>query len=516
MKAYFRSHTFIVLSLLFFVSSCPLLTAGTGEDYFIRAGKADKSEFELQCSDENIVKAYEMAIETIEGNIKSWQKGLLESKKPVLIAGKGYSRPWTRDASYNSYFALGFAWSEVSGNTLISVLEKVDGKIRIGGQYWDSIGWSIGAWEYYCCTGDREFLKTAYQAVTNTLEHFRKTEFDSSTGLYCGPGWSDGIAGYPQPYNLIPDNSSFILDYANKNENVDKIRMKTLSTNCLYYQGHILAAKMAKELAIDADKQKELSKRAKSLKRAINKNLWLKKAGRYGYFLDRDGKLETSMEALGHAFAVLFGVASEKQTKEIFMNQYVSKYGVVCNWPKFERFADNEMPRHCAAIWPQIQGFWALAGASNRKADILYHELNNLGKMAIASNDFREIYDPQTGRPNGGVQSGKQWHSEDGQSWAATAYLAMIHKGVFGMRFEADGIRFDPIVKKHFQGAQLKSMRYRDMLLDIKLIGSGDKVTKFLINGTNTNRHFVDADLKGYVKVEIYVERSGFLKGKKN
>jgi len=510
MKACFKSHIFVVLSLVIFVYSSPLLAVGTGEDYFIRAGKADKSKFELQCADQDIVKAYEMAIETVEGNIRGWQKGLLESEQPVLIAGKDYSRPWTRDASYNSYFALGFAWSEVSRNTLLSVLEKVDGEIRIGGQYWDSIGWSIGAWEYYCCSGDREFLKIAYRAVTNTLDYLHKTEFDSSSGLYCGPGWSDGVAGYPRPYNIIPDNSSFILDYANKNPEIDKIRMKAISTNCLYYQGYVLAKKMGKELGKSTTKRAKLSNRAHALKKAINENLWIKKAGRYGYFIDRDGNLETSMEALGHAFAILFEVASEKQTEEIFRHQYVSKYGVVCNWPKFERFAANEMSRHCAAIWPQIQGFWAVAGASKGKSNILYHELNNLEKMAIASNDFREIYDPQTGRPNGGVQCGKEWYSADGQSWAATAYLAMIYKGVFGMRFEANGISFAPIVARNFNQAELKSMRYRDMILDVKLIGSGDKVTKFLINGTNANRHFVDADMKGQVEVEIHVESDWF------
>jgi len=166
------------------------------------------------------------------------------------------------------------------------------------------------------------------------------------------------------------------------------------------------------------------------------------------------------------------------------------------------------MPRHCAAIWPQIQGFWALAGASKGKGDILYHELDNLGKMAIANNDFREIYDPQTGKPNGGVQMGKQWKSAESQSWSATAYLAMIHKGVFGMRFEADGIRFDPIVKEHFEGAELKAVRYRDMILDIKLVGTGKRIVKFIINGKTTGKHFVNANMKGPVKVEITLENT--------
>ena len=59
----------------------------------------EPDSFVLQCSDGNVLRAYDMAMTVVEGNIKLWQHGLLDTLRPVLMAGKGYTRPWTRDAS---------------------------------------------------------------------------------------------------------------------------------------------------------------------------------------------------------------------------------------------------------------------------------------------------------------------------------------------------------------------------------------------------------------------------------
>jgi hypothetical protein len=101
--------------------------------------------FVFQADNKKVVETYKLAVKVIEGNIKPWQRGLLTTTKPALMAGKGYASPWTRDASYNTFFCAGLIYPQVAKNTLLSVLIKENGTVRIGGQYWDCVSWITGA-----------------------------------------------------------------------------------------------------------------------------------------------------------------------------------------------------------------------------------------------------------------------------------------------------------------------------------------------------------------------------------
>ena len=139
---------------------------------------------------------------------------------------------------------------EVSAIRLLG-LNRVIG-FRIGGQYWDAMIWTTGAWNHYLYTGDKEFLGLALEATRDSLAHFEREEFDAKTGLFRGPGWSDGVAGYPDEYANAGGSSS-ILDWPKHHpDKVSKpgygIPMEALSTNCIYYNAYVTAEKMRAEL----------------------------------------------------------------------------------------------------------------------------------------------------------------------------------------------------------------------------------------------------------------------------
>lgn len=69
-------------------------------------------------------KAYRLAVADLQANILPFKDGILESEKPVIIAGLGYSTPWTRDSAINTWNAGGIICPEVSLNSLKSVLEE--------------------------------------------------------------------------------------------------------------------------------------------------------------------------------------------------------------------------------------------------------------------------------------------------------------------------------------------------------------------------------------------------------
>jgi hypothetical protein len=158
-----------------------LLTAGntseaTAED--VASGEIRLCIPSLKTDNGTIDDAYRIAIGDLVGNVQPFKSGLLDRPVPVILAGLDYGRPWTRDASINAWNGASLIMPQVARNTLVSVLDRTEGGIRIGGQYWDCIVWATGAWHHYLYTRDREFLCLAFEATRNSLAYFEQTEFD--------------------------------------------------------------------------------------------------------------------------------------------------------------------------------------------------------------------------------------------------------------------------------------------------------------------------------------------------
>ena len=206
----------------------------------------------LKTDNEAVNTAYYTAVSDLTANIKPFCGGILNEEKPVIIAGIGYCTPWTRDASINTRNAGALLCPEYSENTMLSVLREADGRIYIDGEYWDAIIWVWGAWSLYLHTGNKEFLKTAYEAAKNSIEFFENTELDRDKNLFRGAAcYGDGVAAYPDIY-ASPGESGIIAFAREKRELcADKgvgLPMFSLSTNCLYYKAYVTAAEMSAEL----------------------------------------------------------------------------------------------------------------------------------------------------------------------------------------------------------------------------------------------------------------------------
>ena len=487
---------------------------------FAAAGEPDQTTVisaaipSLRTDNATINEAFRIAIGDLLGNVQPFKDGLLERPVPVILAGLHYDTPWTRDAAINAWNGGSLILPEVSRNTLLSVLTRADGEVRIGGQYWDAIVWTTGAWHHYLYTGDRQFLATALEATKNSLAYFEQAEFDAATNLFRGPGWSDGVAGYPDEY-ADAGGSSSILDWPKHHpDKVSKpgygIPMQALSTNCLYYNAYLTADQMASELQVPADPQ--WATKAARLKEAINANLWLPDKGYYRFLVGPLGNCD-HQEGLGAAYALLFGVADPAQAESVFANQHVTPAGFPCAWPNFNRYEKPDgqaFGRHVGTVWPQIQGFWAEAAARAGKAAIFAHELFNLAAHARRDKQFAEIYHPLSGEIYGGLQesSGQGiilWQATSRQTWAATAYLRMVLLGLAGLRFDAEGVRFQPCLPDGVAHVELRNVNYRGMRLDITIRGGGTVVQEVVVNGTRLDTGFLAADREGRQEVTIRV-----------
>ena len=375
---------------------------------------------------------------------------------------------------------------EVARNNLRAVLERSGDRILVGGEYWDAVVWILGAWHHFLCTGDREFLTLARRVGADTLRQREETEFDPADGLFRGPGWSDGVAAYPDKY-AASGRSAILAWQEPRPERRIKVGigfpMKALSTNCLYFGAYQTLERMDRALDLDGG---QWTQKAAAMKDAINRRLWDESLGNYRFFIDPDGACDLQ-EGLGAAYAILFGVADARQAASVFARQHVTPAGVPCGWPNLSRYSSADglsFGRHIGTVWPQIQGFWAEAAARHGRVDLLQHELFALARHAVRDQQFAELYHPITGLPYGGLQEGPTgggiilWEAKPRQSWAATAFIRMIVQGVMGMRFEPDGLRFQPCVPEGLGRLVLRGVRYRGMLLDVEITGHGTKIRR--------------------------------------
>jgi cellobiose phosphorylase len=88
--------------------------------------------------------------------------------------------------------------------------------------------------------------------------------------------------------------------------------------------------------------------------------------------------------------------------------------------------------------------------------------------------------------------------------WGALGYTAYWTRGLFGIVYEPDGLRFKPCVPNDFGDgfrAVLSHVNYRRSRLSITLVGRGTKLQQVLLDGKPVQK--IPGDLNGRHGVEI-------------
>ena len=190
--------------------------------------------------------------------------------------------------------------------------------------------------------------------------------------------------------------------------------MMALSTNVIYYAAYQDAASMADALGRPASEATALRAKAAALKTAINSQLWLPSAGRYGYFIGGTGalagQLDPSQEALGLSLALLYGIPSAAQAASLVSHIAIAPRGITDVYPSFPRYDNAHPGRHNMSVWPYIQGVWAYAMAAigneaqfRAEARKRMAYLGDEPDRGDGTGQFYEIYNFQTGLYDGWV-----------------------------------------------------------------------------------------------------------------
>lgn len=451
-----------------------------------------------------------LGINTVPFGEEHARSGLMDPGVGMVRAGGGYAQPWTRDATINSWNATSLLAPALAANTLWAVVEKdAAGKLMVqqDSQQWDQVIWAVGAWHHYLVTGDRDFLQRAYDVVTNTLalrEQAAVFGRDARYGLFTGPSFfNDGVSGFPMPTaNGDESRGSESTSYP------AVVSAMYLSTNALYYAAYLRAAEMAEALGRPADGHRA---KAAAIKQAINQHFWNPRTGSYNYELTADGTPGPYQEGTGLAFSLLFGIADAAQASSLISNAQRMPRGMPDTYPHWDRYSSDEPGRHNAIVWPLVQGLWAKGLAGYGDVDGFATETRLLAELVRDSGGFWEIYDGNTGAVEGGYQGAtgvlkRRWESQADQTWSATAFIDMMHTGLFGMTFDGRGLTFAPSLPSGWGDVTLSGVRYRDTVLTVTLRGTGNVIRSFNLDGISSTTHGVPASLHGHHTIEIALE----------
>ncbi|MEH0156768.1 glycogen debranching protein [Limibacter armeniacum] len=401
--------------------------------------------------------------------------------------GKKWDGVWTRDVSYAIVLGMG----AVEPQRSITSLRKKVKRNRIvqdtgSGGAWpvstDRTTWSLAAWELYCITGDKQWLKEAFEIIRNTVE--------------------DDFKNVMAKDGLVKGETSFLdwrkQEYPRWMDNVGISQTEALGTNVVHYATWNILAKMAKELGEPADQYR---KAAVDLKQAINKELWQEDKGFYAMYKYGGNYMITlpRAEALGEALAVLYDVAPRDKQAEIVSNVPNVPYGTPCFYPQI----DGIRPYHNNGIWPFVQSFYNMAAAKVENGKALEHGLASVYRASALFLTNKENMVAEDGDFATELNS-------DYQLWSVAGHLGMVYKVLFGIHYHPDRITFTPAVPKAYDGAKtLTNFKYRNAVLNISLKGFGSKIKSFRLDGKEAKPEFL-ANLSGEHTIDIELVNNDF------
>lgn len=309
--------------------------------------------------------------------------------------------------------------------------------------------WAAAAWEIYCVTGDRKWLREAYDVLISTLRHDQQVNISSQPPLVFGaPDYLAPIADY----------------YPGWMKPIDRFQTISTGVNALHTYTYDVLSEMASELGLkDAADYK---KTANSLRGAINDLLWIPNLGYYGQYMYGTYYpiLSQATDQIANSLCVLFDIATPEMATSIVARSPMLPQGTPLVYPSINT------PKTSS---PLVQALRGISAAKTRNENAVIASIGSLWNIALD-------------------------HPIPAES------QAMVLKGLLGMQFTSKGITFAPIIPYHFTGKKtLHNFHYRDAELSISVQGTGDKIAGFFIDSISTSPAFIPASITGKHQIDI-------------
>ncbi|MEJ7813067.1 MAG: hypothetical protein WKG32_21820 [Gemmatimonadaceae bacterium] len=442
----------------------------------IWARKLDLAGFPELTSPQRLLDAlYRMSLEELRQLVRP---------DGALSAGAKWPGVWTRDVSLSSVLALALV---VPDAVQVSLMAKVDSAGRIiqdtgtGGSWpvsTDRMTWAMAAWELYAATGDRAWLRTAYDIIRRSAEADLHAARDPATGLFRGE--SSFLDWREQSYPRWMDPK-------------DIYGSEALGTNAVHYAAYRILADMARALGEPAERWGAV---ADTVRRGMTKHLWQADRGWYAQY--RYGRaypaLSPRAEGLGEALSVIYGATTADRRATLMRRAPLVAFGTPTFWP----YIPGEPLYHNGTIWPFVTAYWTWAAADAGSTAAVEHGLASMTRSAALFLTNKENMVAATGHFEGTALN------SDRQLWSVAGTLASTYRLLFGMRLHPERLEFRPMVPPAYGGERtLRGLRYRGAVLTVTVRGSGTGVASARLDGRAVARAEIPASLAGEHALEI-------------
>ena len=320
-------------------------------------------------------------------------------------------------------------------------------KLIIWRQQYDSmLYWPAGVYKVWMATGDEEFLKKIYPALDKTFRWLRETR--------AGP---DGMLRMlTMPYDIFTTG-------------LGDDRPVMTKAQAVAAEGLAAMARMARHLKRTKDAAFYDDWLAR-IKQAVNKKLWRKSF--YSFSLEFPDRLCLS----GNACAVTSGLADREQAAAV-CRQIEALYtgsGFPNVHPPLPAWVGSR-PYGYQNGDMYIDQLALIARAANKasKPELLSRVLFEFRRMVQRHKCFPVTGHPWDANRRGGVN---EIHS-------ASALVAAVVYGAAGLE-EGDNLRFRPMMVPEVGGrVEIRGLRWRGTLFDVRLEGRGTKVQSVEMDG---------------------------------
>lgn len=402
--------------------------------------------------------AYALALDEVrENSVSSITDGSFNGGQPLpcpaggcFETGRKWPWVWTRDTAYAVDLGLAAIDPVRSKNSLMfKTSERRGGGDRQvvqdtgSGGAWpvstDRVVWALGAravLNQLEGTEREAFADEVIEVLRNTVELDRRVVFDAASGLYFGE--QSFLDWREQSYPLW--TRSDVIDIATS---------RSLSTNVLHLEALRLLAELLQERG-EASEAGRYRGFAEALEAAMGQ-FWRDDVGAWGSFLPTplDAVAVGRLDLLGTSLAALAGLSPERAVASLARH---ASYGpsLPVMWPQQQLVAIY----HNRASWPFVSAYALLAARKldgvAQTADLSMdgtaeHLVEGLWQAAALNLSHMENLEGETGAP---------WREDPGfsgpvvnsqrQLWSVAGYLAMVHRGLFGLEPVAAGLKVAP------------------------------------------------------------------------
>lgn len=417
-----------------------------------------------------ITAAYQISVDIMERNLSAefalpGQKGLMNA---ALFQGPGEGFGiWVRDACHSAFRIQNLLAPGSIRRSLVYVSEHgFNNGVDCGAMP------AIAIWDHYISTGDVTLLYETFPGIIRYAEE-ADSKFISNVGLV------DAKMCPAQDAFEEPENDGFCL-----------------GTEILYAWMYKCAASICKTIDMEPQRREIWDQRGCSMLDIIKSNYWNEQFGCFtsgpaGSMAYENGWWEATGAEL--ALWPRFEVANTKQTISFLSNlksnkKALSDFGV--NWYPF-RTEKNHFWNACWVSWTLgISVAAAEVGDEDLLRTLIFQQIRNV----VINKTFHEVIDNDTGRA-------WRW---PGLPWHAAAFIGYIVYGIFGIRYDENGLSFKPMVPYEFRDLKLKKLKYKNAELDIEIVGAGVKFS-FYLDG-EPFLGYIDEKLKGHHKITLREE----------